>query len=108
MMKPGHPTRRGRPARSTGPAAAGGIDPSRGLALRVLDDRRDKASRETLRRRIRSEFDELHGLCLTLPQAQRLFDLPADVCVRVLNELILWGVLVIGKDGLYRRAEGDG
>jgi hypothetical protein len=57
-------------------------------------------SREAVRRRVRGEFEEMHGLRLSRPQAQRLFGLRADVCGRVLNELVEQRVLV-RVDDLY-------
>ena len=38
--------------------------------------------------RIRSEFIEMPGLCLSLPQAQRLWGLDKDECQRVIDALI--------------------
>ena len=68
-----------------------------------LPDRRDHASREHLLHRVRAEFDELQGLKLTLPQARRLFGLPEDICLRVLNALVRDGLLWVGPDRLYAR-----
>lgn len=65
-------------------------------------DRRDDVSREAVRRRIYGEFEEMHGMRLSRPQAQRLFGLRADVCGRVLNELIAQGVLVRVDDRYCR------
>jgi hypothetical protein len=68
-------------------------------------DRRNPASREQLLRRVRAEFDELQGLTLTLAQAERLFCLREDVCVRILDTLIREGLLVLRPDALYVRRE---
>ncbi|PYQ96725.1 MAG: hypothetical protein DMF97_14975 [Acidobacteria bacterium] len=43
--------------------------------------------------RIRAEFQEMPGLTLTLPQAQRLWGLPPDVCARVVDVLLEGAVL---------------
>ena len=43
--------------------------------------------------RIRAEFQEMPGLTLTLPQAQRLWGLPPDVCARVVDVLLARAVL---------------
>jgi len=47
--------------------------------------------------RIHSEFQEMPGLNLTLPQAQRLWGLPPDVCTQVLDELV--GRAVLKRSG---------
>lgn len=43
--------------------------------------------------RIRAEYQEMPGLCLTLSQAARLFDLDLTRCARVLNGLVTEGAL---------------
>ena len=43
--------------------------------------------------RIHSEFQEMPGLNLTLPQAQRLWGLPPDVCNQVVDVLVGRSVL---------------
>jgi hypothetical protein len=75
------------------------MDPT--APLRMLPDRRDFASRETLLRRIRAEFDEMPCLRLTFGQAQRLFGLRQDVCERVLETLIAEGALTRAIDGRF-------
>ena len=67
--------------------------------LRLRHDRRNAFDREMLVRRVSSEFREIPGLCLTLPQAARLFGLPEDVCARVCEELIEDGA--IQKSGRF-------
>ncbi len=47
--------------------------------------------------RIHSEFQEMPGLNLTLPQAQRLWGLPPDVCARVVDVLV--GRAVLRRSG---------
>ena len=65
-------------------------------------ERRDVATREALIRRVESEFHEMPCLCLTGPQAQRLFALRSDVAERVLSQMIDAGALSYGVDGRYR------
>jgi hypothetical protein len=64
-------------------------------------DRRNRASREALLYRVRSEYSEMPCLRLTCAQAQRLFDLRSDICQRVMSALIARGVLVRGADSRY-------
>lgn len=68
-------------------------------------ERRDPASREALRRRIESYFEDQRGLRLTLPQARRLFHVREDICDRVLAELIGEGRIERNRDGQYRRKD---
>jgi hypothetical protein len=51
-------------------------------------ERRNPASRQALLHRIAMEYDEMPGLRLTAAQAQRLFGLREDICMRVYNELV--------------------
>ena len=44
--------------------------------------------------RIQTEFREMPGLTLTLPQAARLFSLEPELCARVLRALVVEGLLV--------------
>jgi hypothetical protein len=46
-----------------------------------------------LHARIRAEYLEMPGMCLTLPQAARLFNLELTRCARVLEALVTDGVL---------------
>ena len=56
--------------------------------------------------RIESEFREMPGLTLTLPEAARLFSLDASLCERVLRTLVHAGHL--WTDGrAFVRAGGD-
>ena len=54
--------------------------------------------------RIESEFREMPGLMLTLPQAARLFNLEAARCERVLEALVDAGLLVLHHE-MYARAD---
>lgn len=64
-------------------------------------ERRNVAARHALTRRIRSEFEEMPGLSLTLIQAKRLFGVPADVAARIFRGLAEEGVLRLTADGRY-------
>jgi CRP-like cAMP-binding protein len=60
--------------------------------------RRDRTAwdvhrREALIQRVKSEFREMPGLCLTLPQVSRLLGLPEDACERILSALVADGDL---------------
>ena len=48
---------------------------------------------EHLASRIHTEFQQMPGLNLTLPQAQRLWGLPPDVCNQVVDVLVGRSVL---------------
>ena len=58
-----------------------------------VPERRDPQSRERLRLRVRSEFDETPALVLTPAAAARLFGIREDICIRVLGELQSEGLL---------------
>jgi hypothetical protein len=70
---------------------------------KVPTERRDIAARTLLLSRIRGEFDEMPGLCLTVAQASRLFGLPMDVSARILHYLVESSMLRRSLDGRYRR-----
>ena len=58
--------------------------------------------------RIRSEYLEMPGLCLTCVQAQRLWALDAATCARLLENLVETRFLHRRVDGQYRRvSDGD-
>jgi hypothetical protein len=65
-------------------------------------ERRDLAARRSLLRRVWLEFDEMPGTSLTLPQATRLFGIPAEVCGRILGSLVNDGRLRQTQDGRFR------
>jgi hypothetical protein len=67
--------------------------------VRINHDRRDPVARAALQRRVRGEFEEMPGTCLTCPQARRLFGLNPDVCERVLGALV--------REGILSRTTGD-
>jgi hypothetical protein len=59
---------------------------------------------ELLLRRIRSEFHEMPGLCLTVPQAARLWNLDRDTSEAALNVLVADGYLARTDDGRFMAA----
>ena len=65
-------------------------------------ERRDVGTRIALIHRVFDEFDEMPGTSLTLPQATRLFGLPAEVCDRILVSLVKDGRLRRSEDGRFR------
>jgi len=52
--------------------------------------------------RARAEFIEMPGMCLTVLQAARLWQLSPDSAERLLSELVQVGFLVC-RDGQHRR-----
>ena len=68
-------------------------------------DRRNQTVRDALVQRVRAEFAEMPGMCLTAPQARRLFGLRPDVSDRILTALVQQRSIV--SDGeRYRFNEG--
>lgn len=59
---------------------------------------------ESLQRRIRGEFCEMPGMRLTADQAQRLWSLDRDTCVRLLNALVEAQFLQVDQHGGYARS----
>lgn len=55
--------------------------------------------------RIRGEFNEMPGLCLTLQQARRLWALDDATCARVLERLTSEGFLRRNATGIYLRSD---
>lgn len=56
--------------------------------------------------RVWAEFREMPGLDLTLPQAARLFSLERVRCARVLDALVVSGVLATDGVGFARADSG--
>lgn len=56
---------------------------------------------DPLLRRIRTEFLEMPGLCLTTQQAAKLWNLDAATCEAVLRELVDAHILTRTDDGRY-------
>ncbi len=65
------------------------------------EDRRDVAIIEALLARLRREIRHVPGLALTTDQASRLFDVPPDLCARLLASLAQQGVIQIRPDGRF-------
>jgi len=74
------------------------------LAWPQVERRRDPERRKALVRRVRQEFLDMPGLRLTPNQALRLFGLRADVCERVLAELVRDGFLWQTPRGTFARS----
>ena len=55
--------------------------------------------------RIRGEFNEMPGLCLTLQQAQRLWALDCATCAAALDGLTSEGFLRRNAAGVYLRSD---
>jgi hypothetical protein len=70
-----------------------------------IPERRNQRSRDALVTRVVAEFQEMHGLRLTGRQAQRLFDLRADVCQRLFGALLRDGTLACDGEQRYRLNE---
>lgn len=56
----------------------------------------------SVRDRVRAEYDEMPGLCLTLAQAARFWQLDHDRCASALDELVRDGYLVRRRSGYVR------
>ena len=61
-----------------------------------------------LLRRIQCEFLEMPGLCLTEPQARRLWNLDEACCAALLSELLEGGFLCRNQRGSFMRIEHAG
>jgi hypothetical protein len=57
--------------------------------------------------RIRSEYRDMPGLCLTPAQAARLWGLAPGVCTQVLEALVAEGALACTRDVRYVTAVHD-
>jgi hypothetical protein len=67
----------------------------------MVSDRRDIPVRRSLVRRVAAEFDEVPGMRLTLMQAARFFNVPAETCSRIFSRLMEEGRLHLTIDGRY-------
>ena len=54
-------------------------------------------------RRVRAEYAAMPGLCLTLPQAQRLWKVDRHTCEAAFSGLIAHGFLRMTPDGQFVR-----
>lgn len=105
------PTRTNDPARPELPQRTAGPLSVRTLTPRVPPERhhaghgerRNPASRADLLRRVEVEYHDMPGLRLTRAQAQRLFGLREDICVRVLDALVQARILRIDPSGSFVR-----
>ena len=73
------------------------------MVVRARERERPSSHPPALARRIRSEFQEMPCLRLTLPQAARFWSVDPDTCRAVLETLVAEGFLVHGRHG-YGRA----
>ncbi|MCC7033205.1 MAG: hypothetical protein IT179_10270 [Acidobacteria bacterium] len=64
------------------------------------------ASIEQVARRVRAEYQEMPGLCLTRDQARCLWGLDVQTCDRVLSHLVASGFLTCTAHATYVRADG--
>jgi hypothetical protein len=72
--------------------------------LNALLELRTRADGEhELTRRVRAEYAEMPGLCLTLPQAQRLWVVDRQTCEAVFTALIAHGFLRMTTNGRFVR-----
>jgi len=78
------------------------------MAYRVRHPETASLPEEPELRRIRGEYLERPGLRLTRPQAQRLWGLDEETCMKLLNRLVDLKFLVLRADGNYTRlTEGN-
>jgi hypothetical protein len=78
------------------------------MASRVRTPETASFLEEPQLRRIRGEYLEMPGLRLTCSQAQRLWGLDEQTCVKLLDRLVDLKFLVMGSDGNYMRlTEGN-
>jgi hypothetical protein len=63
---------------------------------------------EALLTRIKSEFNESPGMCLTLRQGARLWGIAPDECAKVVERLVLENFLRWTQNGEVIRSESGG
>lgn len=73
------------------------------LPVHMPGERRNVTARKALMRRIRSEFEEMPGLTLTLAQAGKLFGISSEACSRIFSQLSEEGLLHPSRNGGYAR-----
>jgi hypothetical protein len=61
---------------------------------------------EDVLQRVRGEFSEMPGLCLTAAQAQRLWGLDEGFCDELLRALVDTRFLMQRRDGSFIRVDG--
>jgi hypothetical protein len=79
---------------------------TRRIAGRRSSDR--DMSTDALATRIRSEFNESPGMCLTLRQAARLWGIAPEECARVVERLIADDFLRWTRNGELVRSDSSG
>jgi hypothetical protein len=67
----------------------------------------DKADVGDVIQMVKAEYLEMPGLCLTLAQAQRLWNLDRDTCAAVLERLVESRFLWRTGAGIYERNASD-
>lgn len=77
-------------------------EPARPPVATVADD-----SKAEWLQRIRAEFNEMPGMCVTLRQASRLWHLNEATCRSLLDTLLEAGFLRLTASGAYRLLTGD-
>ena len=73
------------------------------LTNALLEGRTRADAEHELTRRVRAEYAEMPGLCLTLSQAQRLWAVDRQTCEAVFRALIAHGFLRITTKGHFVR-----
>jgi hypothetical protein len=63
---------------------------------------RERVPFPILAHQIRGEYEEMPCLRLTLPQASRFWNVDAETCRAVLEQLVADGFLVLGRFGYMR------
>ena len=63
---------------------------------------------DALLTRIKSEFNESPGMCLTLRQGARLWGIPPEECARVVERLVAEDFLRWTRNGELVRTESGG
>ena len=64
-----------------------------------------KAVLTNLVQRIREEFEEAPGLCVTVSEASQFWALDERTCEQVLAQLLATGFLALGSDGRFRQSQ---
>jgi predicted transcriptional regulator of viral defense system len=70
----------------------------------LLEVEREAETIRHLTRRVQSEYAEMPGLSVTMPQAQRLLDIERATCALVFKALVNRGFLRRTAQGRYVRA----
>jgi hypothetical protein len=73
----------------------------------VTQESREPQVSPELLARIRAEYREMPGLCLTPAQAARLWGLTPSVCAEVLQALVAQGALICTRDVCYVAAAAE-